>query len=468
MTQRLHIDPPEFLASDRSLWVPRMRDRRDPLSEDDLTARGMDPSSVQILTGHQAGFWHCGILAKTLAAGALCAHLERTGGASVQLGHIVVDQDDNDAGLIEYPSRDASGAIVVRQWRIAPHIEGRPTGLREPVDVCAAPTDGATDFVNSGLDQIASAIRTNRYEPSLAMQMARAAHDVIEHRCPDAGIWPIGRALGIARSKAFAHVVERIVAAPRVCVEAYNRAASEFPAAGIRPLALSDDEDRIEIPMWRITTESLRVNARVSDARAALDSGARPSLAPKALLMTAFLRVFACDLFVHGTGGGEYDKAMQRWLELWPAVGTFAHSPFIAANLAPAVVATATVRLPLLNAPVPTAAEVARARWLAHAARHNPALLNDADADAAKRLALTSLRTDVKPARRTAYRSLHAHLAAYRAQRAEELSRLDAAAERLDHLRAAVGPALRRTWPFPLAPDRSLAELAAVVKARVS
>ena len=465
MSQSLHIDPPQFTASDRSLWKPRVREHRDPLSEEYLATRGIDPDCTQILTGHQAGFWHCGILAKTLAAGALCDRLDKTGERCVQLGHIVVDQDDNDAGLIEYPSRDASGAIVVRQWRIAPHIEGRPMGLREPIDDCAAPTDGATDVVNSGLGEIARAIRANSHEPSLAMQMSRAAHDVIEARCPDAGVWPLGSALGISRSKAFAHVVERMLADPRACVEAYNRAASEFSAAGIRPLALSDNEDRIELPIWRITSDGLRVNARVADVRAAIDANNLASLAPKALLMTAFLRVFACDLFIHGTGGGEYDKVMQRWLELWPAVGKFTHSPFIAQNLAPAVVATATVRLPLLDAPIPTAAEVARARWLAHAAHHNPALLNDPDAAHAKDLTLAAIRTDSKPDRLTAYRALHADLAAYREQHADELTRLDADAAKLATLRAAAGPALRRTWPFPLAPHHALAELDARVRA---
>lgn len=465
MSQPLHIDPPEFTASERLLWKPRVQERRDLLSADYLTTRGIDPACTQILTGHQAGFWHCGILAKTLAAGALGDRLNKAGDRYVQLGHIVVDQDDNDAGLIEYPSRDASGAIVVKQWRVAPNIEGRPTGLHEPLDECAAPTDGATDFVNGGLGEIAGAIRANRHEPSLAMQMAHAAHDVIKARCPNAGIWPIGSALGISRSRAFSHVVERILADPRVCVEAYNLAANAFPAAGIRPLALSDDENRIELPLWRITADRLRVHARVADARAALDANNLQSLAPKALLMTAFLRVFACDLFIHGTGGGEYDKVMQRWLELWPAVATFSHSPFIAQNLAPAVVATATVRLPLLDAPVPTAAAVARARWLAHAARHNPALLNDPEAAHAKDLALAAIRTDSKPDRLTAYRALHAELAAYRGQRSEELARLDATAARLATLRAAAGPALRRTWPFPMAPRQSLAELESRVRA---
>lgn len=460
MTHTPHVDPVEFTASAPSLWTPRVRERRDPLRDDYLTSQGLDANATRILTGHQAGFWHCGILAKTLAAGALGARLRHAGGRGVELGHIVVDQDDNDAGLIEYPSRDDSGAIAVRQWRVAPHAEGVPTGLRNAVSDVVAPTDGATDGVNRGLQQMASAIRSRSNEPSLAQQMANAAHDVITDRCPGAGSWPVGSAMGISRSKAFAHVVERILANPRACVEAYNHAAIAFPTAGVRPLAIHDDESRIELPIWRITQDRLRVNARVADVRRAIEANNLPSLAPKALLMTAFLRVFACDLFVHGTGGGAYDQVMERWLTLWPASGPFATSPFIASNLAPAVVATATVRLPLLDAPVPSAAEVARARWLAHAARHNPALLNDADAAGAKDASIVTMPRADKATRLATYRALHARLDAYRAQHAQELAHLRANATRLAHLRAAAGPALRRTWAFPLATDQSLHELA--------
>jgi hypothetical protein len=465
MTHTPHVDPVEFTASDASLWTPRVREREDTLRYNLGGHPTIYPCDLVVMTGHQAGFWHCGILAKTLAAEAFGDRLRANQSAFPQLAHVVVDQDDNDAGLIEYPSRDASGAIVVKQWRIAPHAEGMPTGLRKPVIDVAAPTDGATDFVNRGLQRIADTLRANVREPSLAMQMARAAHDVIAGRCPDTKRSFIDGALQISTSDAFAHIIERILSFPRICVEAYNRAASEFPAADIRPLALSDDEDRIELPIWRITTDGLRVNARVADVRAALDANNLPSLAPKALLMTAFLRVFACDLFIHGTGGGAYDKVMERWLELWPAVGEFAHSPFIAQNLAPAVVATATVRLPLLDAPVPTAAEVARARWLAHAARHNPALLNDPDAAHAKDLTLAAIRSESKPERLTAYRTLHADLLAYREEHADELARVDDAAESLVRLRAGAGPALRRTWPFPLAPHHALAELDSRVRA---
>lgn len=463
MTQTFHIDPPEFTASDASLWVPLNRGTLDSLSADLREVLGISTDRPVVMTGHQAGFWHCGILAKSLAAAGLASR-QVAPTTLPQLVHIVVDQDDNDAGLIEYPSRDASGAITVRQWRLAPQVEGVPTGLRPVVPNPTAPVDGARDFVNQGLADIARAIRARADQPSLAMQLAHAAHDLVAARCPGAGTWHIASALALSQSHAFATLAEKMTADPRACVHAYNQAASEHPAAGVRPLNLHDDDARVELPIWRVSPLGGRVSARVSDVRAALTHSELTSLAPKALFMTALLRTFACDLFIHGTGGGVYDKVMERWLKLWPAVSSIADSPFIAKNLAPAVVATATVRLPLLDAPVPTAAEVARARWLAHAARHNPTLLNDADAAIAKQRALASMRGADAAARLTAYRAAHAELDAYRAKHADELASLTAAAARLEHLRAAAGPALRRTWAFALAPAQSLVDLESRVR----
>jgi hypothetical protein len=470
MTQTFHIDPPEFTASDASLWTPRNRGTLDPHSADLRDVLGIALDRPVVMTGHQAGFWHCGILAKTLAAAGLASR-DVASITRPQLVHIVVDQDDNDAGLIEYPSRDASGVITVRQWRLAPQVEGVPTGLRPAVPDPTAPVDGARDFVNQGLADIAKAVRARADQPSIAMQLAHAAHDLVAARCPGARTWHIISGLALSQSHAFAAFAEKMAADPRACVQAYNQAASEHPAAGVRPLQLHDDDARIELPIWRVSPLGGRVSVRVSDVRAALAHSELTSLAPKALFMTALLRTFACDLFVHGTGGGVYDKVMERWLELWSSrsssIALGANSQFIAQNLAPAVVATATVRLPLLNAPVPTAAEVARARWLAHAARHNPALLNDANAAAAKHLALATMRGADAAARLAAYRAAHAELAAYRTRHADELDRLTDAAARLEHLRAAAGPALRRTWAFPLAPAQSLVDLAARAQAHL-
>lgn len=444
MTQTPHIDPPEFTASAASQWKLRNAGARPSLATDLRNVLGIAPLRPVIMTGHQAGFWHCGILAKTLAASACAAHAQATSLSTgpAQLVHIVVDQDDNDAGLVEYPSRDASGAIAVRQWRFAPQVEGMPTGLRPAVRAGTAPVDGARDFINQGLAEIASALRAQADQPSLAMQAAHAAHDIIAARCPGAPAWHVASALAISRSHAFAHFAEMMVADPRTCVEAYNQAAREFPAAGVRPLALHDDDARFELPIWRLAPSRSRVSARVGDVRAALDHSELTSLAPKALLMTLLLRAFACDLFVHGTGGGVYDKVMERWLSLW--------KPDVVPQLAPAVVATATVRLPLLDAPVPSEGEVARARWLAHAARHNPSVLEDGDAAARKALLLANVRGGTRVTRLAAYKALHEAISHYRTTRAPDIRRLADEAARLADLRAGAGPALRRTWAFPL------------------
>ena len=78
MTQTPHIDPPEFTASAASQWKLRDAGARPSLATDLRDALGIAPLRPVIMTGHQAGFWHCGILAKTLAASACAARAPST------------------------------------------------------------------------------------------------------------------------------------------------------------------------------------------------------------------------------------------------------------------------------------------------------------------------------------------------------------------------------------------------------
>ncbi|MFT3686998.1 MAG: hypothetical protein QM783_19105 [Phycisphaerales bacterium] len=102
------------------------------------------------------------------------------------------------------------------------------------------------------------------------------------------------------------------------------------------------------------------------------------------LLMTALLRWLGCDLFIHGLGGGAsgdeagggYDKVAERW---------FAHWLGNEAALAPSVVATATVLLPLgESGPLLTESDLLDVQHKAHRGRHHPRILGDAGVQAEK------------------------------------------------------------------------------------
>jgi hypothetical protein len=82
-------------------------------------------------------------------------------------------------------------------------------------------------------------------------------------------------------------------------------------------------------------------------------------LAPRALLMTAYLRSAVCDLFIHGKGGWLYDRITEEWWREWTGQ-----------ELAPMAVVSADVRMDF-EVPVADRAEVDRAVWWAHHVPHN-------------------------------------------------------------------------------------------------
>ena len=80
-------------------------------------------------------------------------------------------------------------------------------------------------------------------------------------------------------------------------------------------------DDYVEVPLWRIRDDGRRMRAYDSDVERWLDDppGA-PRLMPRALMLTALVRLAMCDLFVHGTGGAAYDTVMEAWISSWLGV----------------------------------------------------------------------------------------------------------------------------------------------------
>ncbi|MEM6334648.1 MAG: hypothetical protein AAF823_15050 [Planctomycetota bacterium] len=177
-------------------------------------------------------------------------------------------------------------------------------------------------------------------------------------------------------------IVERMLAEPMRCVRAYNaavRAEREASGvdAGVRELVV--EPWRVEAPLWRVgwmqRREAVWIDTADSAAVLTLEDGTPlhaagesldgvKGLVPRALLMTAAVRARGdCGLFVHGTGGGAYDRITERWWRGWLGEE--------AGELAPMVVATADVRLDAAGLAVADAAAVRRAVWGVHHARHN-------------------------------------------------------------------------------------------------
>ncbi len=302
---------------------------------------------------------------------------------------------------------------------------------------------------------MSSALRARAGAGSLAEQYATAAADVITQATggrPPAMVF----ASAVGGTDLFGGLVERMLADPAACAEAYNRAVGGRPEAQLRPLEVDRARDRIELPLWRISRGSPRRAVFAGDAAARADG----ALAPRALLLTGLMRLAGCDLFIHGTGGGLYDQVTEAWLSDW--LGQ--------AELAPSVVVSATRYLPLSREPAPAPAELEEALWEKHAARHDPAMVGEAESAARKREMVTTIAQlpTGDPRRASVYREMHGLLERVRRQRREAIARLDARAASLRERLRDGDILLDRTWSFGLFPEESLRALRREIAEAVS
>ncbi|HVU64895.1 MAG TPA: hypothetical protein VHC70_13020 [Phycisphaerales bacterium] len=413
---------------------------------------GLPVDRPVIVSGHQAQVWHPGILAKAMASRAAADRVGGAGGERAAFVWLVVDQDDHEPFEVRYPVRLADGRLERRVWRmdggagLAGH-EHVPTANRAIARRVTAPSLApgeafASAGVGAGLERIAGAMRGREGEASAARQVALATMDLMREVCPaDAVVF----ATAIARTTLFAEVVARLRADARAARESYNAAVREHPGAGVAELAAD------ELPLWHVPAKIGAARRKVTAAM--LGSAPATELAPRALLMTGLMRWAGGDLFVHGLGGagadgaGGYDCITSRWLKDW-----------LGAALAPTAMVTATVRLEI---PAPggaiTPEQIARARWVAHSARHRPSLLGDSQAEAARGEAVATLRrlrwkrdAASKRLKLEAYRGLHRTLEGVRARRAADLARLEAEAASAASRREEAEIIADRTWAWPL------------------
>lgn len=398
-----------------------------------------------IMTGHQAEFWHPGILAKYLAADAASASF------NAHPAHLVVNQDRTDTVPLHYPALSNNslsiGTATVRERKPPP-----------------TPRDPAPQ-VATHLSSLFATLARHSEAPTLAHQVSATTSDLMR---PYLSIQPTTLlATALARTTLFQSLIAKMAHDPEVCITAYNTAAAHHPSARIRPLTASDIQDRWELPLWHLPPGKPRRHVYAEE----LATIPPHELAPKALFMTGLLRLAACDLFIHGTGGAGstdssapdthegYDLITEEWLERWLGIPR--------ASLAPITLVTATRYLPLSDSPPPTAAELARARWLAHHARHSPLLLRDPDAALAKQHLVDQIELLPRHtrARADSFQSLQSVLTAFRIRHETELASLAAAAANTAIRFSERSVIFNRTWPFALYPAATIQALAKDIRA---
>lgn len=444
------LDPPA------SRWPDLIRTPPgDPAATKTRQALGLAASGPVVMGGHQPGAWHGGILAKWLALSELT---RRTGAAA---GWVVVDQSPGAGALLPYP---ATGDGALRRGEFAVGRTDMPPAAQppaKPVVKSGAADRPATEAIEQALHSCMHALDRHAGARSLAEQLDGANLDLLKGVFGEgtAGACKRFCASGLHATPAFAALVGTMRQDPEACARLYNEAAAAFPGAQVRSLAVAGGT--AELPLWERGASGDAPGPWRTVTSDRLPDLPDAQLVLRGIPMTGLLRRWACDLFLHGTGGGAsgsgegYDRVTERWFQSWLGER----------GLAPAVVASATVRLDPSAVPglreAPSLREISQAAAEAHRAAHDPALLGDERAGAEKRELAD--RIEAAPRHSAERASLFARMHELRreaiARHGDRLAALEREAERLASQREAAALAEDRTWPWFLHAPETLAAL---------
>jgi len=468
---------------------------------------GLADGQPSVMSGHQATLWHMGIAAKWLALACAGRALNAT------TAWLVVDHDPVDFCSLHLPVASSAQPDVAQRSTInigdaaaaASQRAGVPPCLASafsaallPDEVCLALTASGNVEMAAQLDALAATLTDHQRGPAsaqsnalpntAAQQIAATAAAIISQSVPASAPQRMLFSSTLCRTDLFAATVARMSESQQAaieCISAYNQAAAAVPHARIAPLICDVAKARFELPLWQLDAATgLRKRVFLHT----LGKAGPSALAPRALLQTGLLRWMACDLFIHGLGGGAtapsaaeqanqseyadaggYDQIAERWFAAWLGV-----------KICPSVVVTATAYLhpaPSAHSPaaaLPTEQAVRAAFARAHQARHQPALLGSplagpvalARAELAG-LAGPAIRSETRRlARRGAYRTLHDALEQYRRENEPDLSALQQHAAAMARELAKVGPLGDRTYSFVLHGAAGLQQLHHAVAAQ--
>lgn len=355
-----------------------------------------------VATGHQVEFFHAGVLAKVVAAHVLAARLA---GRPV---FFWVDCDEPRRGDLAVPQVTSRGVrrvtVAVPGFDARRPLEDQPnatraewlqffasvTSLHEFGDRSALPAFARAWLAAPG----ATADPTGAGERGLnlaeAMGRANSATQAILGLDRVRPV-RVSRLCATASFRAFA---AGLLLEARRGAECYNAAVLEYRRrhrvrARGRPVPLlAIDTNRVEVPLWvlRRGEPRRRLHAEIDGERVRLLADDQPigalarseladaatrgapwpiewdgwELRPRALTLSAFLRLFAADLFIHGIGGAKYDEVTEGFV-----------GAYLGLTPAPIGCVSATLRLPLPHSALKPA-DIAQARHASRDLRYNP------------------------------------------------------------------------------------------------
>jgi hypothetical protein len=314
-----------------------------------------DAPDLIVATGHQPELYHPGVWVKDFLLERLAVEI---GAAAVDL---VVDSDGFDSVGIHSPCLRPEVRVCRAYLAV---------GERDGCFACASVPLQAElrEFRLAGQEQLATLPA-----PAIGHHFARFC-DELDSSAPDARnlaeLVTMARrryeasagtgylelpVTSLARSRAFAVFASDMAIDAERFASVYNGAlASHRERTGVRNAAqpfpdLGAEGGRIELPLWVLDRGRRTVWVRTGAEPALFagdallcELGADPcgaadhllasgvALAPKALALTLFTRMFVSDLFIHGVGGGRYDQVTDEVARRYFGV---AAPPYVVASL---------------------------------------------------------------------------------------------------------------------------------------
>jgi hypothetical protein len=360
-------------------------------------ALGLPTNQRIIATGHQPMLQHGGLLAKDISAAVLA---DRSDGVPV---HLMLDTSTDPVFGASIPLY--SDGLWSSSLGVVASESTLPLWRRNSATIEHVALDLALDDALDAVEQACTLMRWQWKQVNVSPVEVRSS-TLLE---TPGGAW----------------LLDAMHRDPAKCAHALSQALDVEGIDDMRRPSLGGDP---ELPLWASSSTSPRRMARASDLHR---EGC--TLEPRAVLTSAIMRLFVCDRFIHGTGGGRYDRATSRWLHDW-----------LGLKAPPPAVVTAHVRL---DAGQWGAAQhaVQRAYAAVRHARHDLG----AGAPSIEKIALLKAIDDTPygtPQRRSAFVNMHAQLQQHAPKRqAAAATVLDKAITQAQLLR-------RRDWPLVVLP----------------
>ena len=323
-----------------------------------------DPSKTPIvMTGHQPVVFHSGLTFKYQTTEAFAA---KHGMMAIA---VVIDTDEGDAGAFSYPTVDASQvSSQISSSDAVPQFVSKSTTLArshglfsasrlKPYDVLSKElTDIETQLRTIGRGSSATAFHTVAGQYAALAEMSPGGFSAMEANLITRWNASIGGTMlelplsAICSFPEFIRFTAPILERPFEFAQCYNQTLTTFRSEQrIRNEAnpfpnLVIEDDWCELPFWVIdhsagTRHVLQVRREAdgmtlecnrerlltlqkNNVAEALTSllFAGQQLVPRGALITATLRLLFSDLFVHGTGGGQYDPCTDALIRNWWSV----------------------------------------------------------------------------------------------------------------------------------------------------